>query len=39
MTAPYGLDHPRRGSWMRAVQALEAGNVWINTWGAISSMT
>ena len=26
------------GRAMRAAQALEAGNVWINTWGAVSSM-
>jgi aldehyde dehydrogenase (NAD+) len=23
---------------MRAAQAFEAGNVWINSWGAVSSM-
>ncbi len=26
------------GRAMRAAQAFEAGNVWINTWGAVSSM-
>jgi aldehyde dehydrogenase (NAD+)/phenylacetaldehyde dehydrogenase len=26
------------GRAMRAVQAFEAGNVWVNTWGAVSSM-
>lgn len=27
------------GRAMRAAQTLEAGNVWINTWGAVSSMS
>jgi acyl-CoA reductase-like NAD-dependent aldehyde dehydrogenase len=26
------------GRAMRAAQAFEAGNVWVNTWGAVSSM-
>jgi acyl-CoA reductase-like NAD-dependent aldehyde dehydrogenase len=26
------------GRGMRAAQAFEAGNVWVNTWGAVSSM-
>jgi acyl-CoA reductase-like NAD-dependent aldehyde dehydrogenase len=26
------------GRAMRAVQAFEAGNIWVNTWGAVSSM-
>src|SRR5258707_13630993 len=26
------------GRAMRAAQAFEAGNVWINSWGAVSSM-
>jgi len=26
------------GRALRAAQAFEAGNVWVNTWGAVSSM-
>jgi acyl-CoA reductase-like NAD-dependent aldehyde dehydrogenase len=40
--SPYGLAATvitrDIGRAMRAAQAFEAGNVWINTWGAVSSM-
>ncbi len=40
--SPYGLAATvitrDIGKALRAVQAFEAGNVWVNTWGAVSSM-
>lgn len=40
--SPYGLAASvitrDIGRAMRAVQSFEAGNIWVNTWGAVSSM-
>ena len=42
MTAPTGsaasVITRDVGRAMRTAQAFEAGNVWVNTWGAVSSM-